>query len=96
MTGPRIPELPEATRCDDGYDWMALLPAGWKPLPDWNGVELGDWPFVVVAVYRLAEPGCYGSVGLWLEGGEVELTTHTTVDDLRERLNELAARYGHE
>ena len=92
----RIPALPDPNRADDGYDWMALLPPAWKPVPAWNDVELGDWPFVVVAVCLVRAPGCYGAVGLWLEGGEVELTTHTTREDFRERLDELSARYGHE
>jgi hypothetical protein len=89
-----FPPLPDPSAVDDGYAWMeAVKPLLWDILPSWRGELLGDWPFVVVAVYLVREEGVYGGIALWLEGGDVELTTHTTVEDFRDRLDEIQVRY---
>lgn len=46
-----LPALP--SNADNGYDWMAALPAAWKPTSSWgeDGWDLGDWPYVIVCLY---------------------------------------------
>ncbi|QXJ19631.1 hypothetical protein AGRA3207_000193 [Actinomadura graeca] len=94
VSDSRIPALPDPSRVDDGYDWMAAIEAvSWRAIPSWRGELLGDWPFAVVGIYLVREEGVYGGIALWLEGGDVELTTHTTREDFRDRLDEIQARH---
>ncbi|RZS30498.1 hypothetical protein EV193_11618 [Herbihabitans rhizosphaerae] len=51
----QLPPLPYDDSGGDGYDWMDQLPHyGWCEIPLWgaHGWDLGDWPYVIVAICR--------------------------------------------
>ena len=47
-----LPPLPIDPYSGDGYDWIEDLTGGWRVLPCWgrHGWDLGEWPYVIVAV----------------------------------------------
>ncbi|OEV13226.1 hypothetical protein [Streptomyces nanshensis] len=70
-----LPPVPDPTG-GDGYDWMAKLDRGWRPVAGIKGTMIGDWPYVVVAHYDSPATGAYG-VTVYLEG-DVETHAYTS------------------
>jgi hypothetical protein len=64
-----LPDYPEDMHEGDGYDWVALLPVGWKGVRGWGplGWDLGSWPYNVVAHYDCPLGVLYG-VATFTEG----------------------------
>ncbi|SIO86966.1 hypothetical protein [Nocardiopsis sp. JB363] len=80
----RLPGLPNVWYCDDGYDWMGKLSDDWKVIPNWQGEEMGDWPYVIVAACDDPQADVYG-YARYVEG-DVILGAY---DSHRERDNAL-------
>ncbi|GAA3085658.1 hypothetical protein GCM10020000_85130 [Streptomyces olivoverticillatus] len=58
-----LPDWPEDFYEGDGYDWMRLLPVGWRAVGGCGGSEgwdLGAWPYSVVAHYDCPLGVIYG------------------------------------
>ncbi|WP_235509734.1 hypothetical protein [Arthrobacter sp. Soil761] len=59
-TGEVITDAPVLRdyHANGGYDWMDLIAEhGWTVIPSWGseGWDLGNWPYVMVAVIRTAD-----------------------------------------
>jgi hypothetical protein len=64
-----------------GYDWMDLIAEhGWTVMPSWGseGWDLGNWPYVMVAVIRTADSiGNLFGIATYCEG-DVKTTYYRT------------------
>ncbi|WP_331731820.1 hypothetical protein [Kitasatospora sp. NBC_01300] len=73
-----LPGLPDPTG-GDGYDWMELVDeanSGWRVVSGLkDGRLLGEWPYVIVVIYRDKEQGLYG-VATYTEG-DIEVSGFT-------------------
>ncbi|WP_030237094.1 hypothetical protein [Streptomyces sp. NRRL S-350] len=85
-----LPDLPDPSG-GDGYDWMELVEEaadGWRVVSGLrDGRLLGEWPYIIVTVYRDKEQGLYG-VGTYTEG-DIEVKGFT------DRAEYLAALLSH-
>ena len=94
-TGETVHDVPVLVdyHMNDGYDWMDVISEhGWAVIPSWgcDGWDLGQWPYVMVAVTRSADSiGNLFGIATYCEG-DVTCTYYRTKARLWDAITEQA------
>ena len=94
-TGETVHDVPVLVdyHMNDGYDWMDVISEhGWAVIPSWghDGWDLGQWPYVMVAVTRTADSiGNLFGIATYCEG-DVTCTYYRTKARLWDAITEQA------
>jgi hypothetical protein len=89
------------SRSDDGYDDMEVARSeGWTVLSGWgrDGWDLGDWPYVVLSIRRVAGAPVQGLEPAWellsVVEGDHTVYRFTSADDREAAIDYLFVWYG--